>query len=66
MPYPNRFSFKQWKECRRCGFHWPKDELSRDSFGNDVCPECYDKDGVNEERARLSPRGEELSDDYDV
>lgn len=66
MPYPNRFSFKQWKECSRCGFHWPKEELSKDSYSNDLCSECLDIDGVNEERSRINSRGEQLDNDYDV
>lgn len=66
MPYPNRFSFREWKECRRCGSHWPKEELSKDSFGFNICPECYDADGFNEEKARINLKTEALSQEDDI
>lgn len=66
MPYPTRFSFNEWLECRRCGFHWPKDELSKDSFGFNICPECLDDDGVNENKARITLRTESLSSENDM
>ena len=63
MPYPNRFSFRQWKECRRCGNDWPKEELSKDSFGFNICPECLDSDGVDEHRARITLKMQALASD---
>jgi len=42
MPYPRHITFQKWKECPRCGLDWPVDQLSKDSTGVKVCPECYD------------------------
>jgi hypothetical protein len=66
MPYPHRFTFEKWQECRRCGFHWPKQSLAKDSFTSDVCPECYDKDGVDEEKNRVNLQLSQLDSDSEL
>jgi hypothetical protein len=65
MPYPRHFSFKKWKECRRCGLDYPKQELRRDSFGVDICPQCIDEDGHDEHLSRMEVRGEEVREDVE-
>lgn len=32
------------KECPRCGFDWPEDELLEDPKGREVCKYCLDLD----------------------
>ncbi len=61
MPYPRVKTFQRWEECPRCGLHWPKSQLTKDSFGTRVCPECYDQDGHAEELRRVRLRIEELN-----
>ena len=60
MPYPRSFSFRRWKECSRCGLDYPLNELRRDSYGSNICPECVDVDGYDEERRKVTMRMEEL------
>jgi len=61
MPYPRRKSFQKWKECPRCGFHWPSNQLYREYTGSRVCPECLDEEGYSEHKKRVTLRTEELS-----
>ena len=60
MPYPRTVTFQRWKECPRCGLDYPVNQLSRDSTGAKVCPECYDVAGRDIEMAKLNLRIEEL------
>lgn len=66
MPYPRRKTFQRWKECPRCGLHWPSTQLSRDFIGVRVCPECYDEIGHKEELRRVHLRIEEMTSDDQV
>ena len=61
MPYPHFKTFQRWKECPRCGFDFPVSQLSRDSTGAKVCPECYDPPGRDAEIAKITLSIEELN-----
>jgi hypothetical protein len=63
MPYPRHKTFQIWKECPRCGLHWPQNQLSRDHTGAKVCPECWDQEGHSEELRKLHLRTEEMKSD---
>ena len=63
MPYPRHFTWQRWKECSRCGFHFPIKELHKDSYSIDVCSDCFDPDGYDEERRKIEFRLEEFKDD---
>jgi hypothetical protein len=48
MPYPRKPTGQKWLTCYICGFHWPKSQLRRDSYGPQRCPKCWDADGFSE------------------
>lgn len=66
MPYPRYKTFQKWGECPRCGFDYPKSQLTRDHIGTKVCPECWSEDGFEENRRRVNLRVEELNSDERV
>ena len=66
MPYPRFKTFQRWEECPRCGIDWPLSQLSRDSTGAKVCPQCWDATGYDVEKAKIHLRTEELDSDERV
>ena len=38
----NQVTFNKWKDCDRCGFPWPEQQLKMQN-GILVCPECDDE-----------------------
>ncbi len=66
MPYPRSKTFQKWDECPRCGLDWPKNLLHRDYTGARVCSECYDEEGFEEGRRKVSLKVEEMDVDERV
>jgi hypothetical protein len=63
MPYPRSKTFKRWRECDRCGFDFPLNELSRDYSGARVCQFCYDPKGFEENLQDISMPFEDLEEE---
>lgn len=40
MPKNNKHTGQKWRECDRCGFDWPVNQLVYQN-GAWVCPRCY-------------------------
>ena len=49
MPQNNQTDGRKWRECDRCGFDWPEEELvyNKQTW---VCPRCYLEDNSKPER----------------